>query len=113
MVAVAERLAGAELFTPALLPFECANIIRRLELGGLISADQAAQAHADLLELPVELWPYEALAGRAWQLRSNATIYDAAYVALAEAIGAPLVTADRRLQRAPGVSCAVEAPPAR
>ena len=113
MVAVAERLAGAELFETALLPFECANIIRRLEHGGLISADQAAQSHADLLELPAELWPYEALASRARQLRSHATIYDADYVSLAEAIGAPPVTADRRLQRAPGVSCAVEAPPAR
>ena len=109
----AERLAGAELFAPALLPFECANIIRRHELGALISADQAAQAHADLVDLPVELWPYEVLARRAWELRSNVTIYDAAYVALAEAIGAPLLTLDRRLQRAPGIACEVEAPPGR
>lgn len=107
----AEQLAGAELFAPALLPFECANIIRRHELSALISADQAAQAHADLVDLPVELWPYEILARRAWELRSNVTIYDAAYVALAEAIGAPLLTLDRRLQRAPGIDCAVEVPP--
>lgn len=43
-----------------------------------------AQAHADLLDLPLELWPYELLASRSWQLRENLTIYDAAYVALAE-----------------------------
>lgn len=110
---VAERLAGAELFAPALLPFECANIIRRHELGGLISADQAAQAHADLVDVTVELWPYEALARRAWELRSNVTIYDGAYIALAEAIGAPLITLDRRLQRAPGIVCAFKTPPGR
>jgi predicted nucleic acid-binding protein len=110
---VAERLAGAELFAPALMPFECANIIRRHELGGLISADQAAQAHADLVDLPVELWPYEVLARRAWELRRNASSYDAAYIALAEAVGAPLVTLDRRLQRALGIACTVDTPPAR
>lgn len=108
---VAGRLVGAELYAPAPLPFECANIIRRHELAALISADQAAQAHADLLDMPVALWPFEVLASRAWQLRNNLTSYDAAYVALAEAIGAPLVTLDRRLQRAPGIACAVDAPP--
>ncbi len=110
---VAERLAGAELFAPALMPFECANIIRRHELGELISADQAAQAHADLVDLPVELWPYEVLARRVWELRRNASTYDAAYIALAEAIGAPLVTLDRRLLRAPGIACTIDTPPAR
>jgi len=110
---VAERLAGAELFAPALMPFECANIIRRHELGELISADQAAQAHADLVDLPIELWPYEVLARRAWELRRNASTYDAAYIALAEVVGAPLITLDRRLQRAPGIACTIDTPPAR
>jgi len=110
---VADRLAGAELFAPALMPFECANIIRRHELGKLISTDQAAQAHADLVDLPVELWSYEVLARRAWELRRNASSYDAAYIALAEAISAPLVTLDRRLQRAPGIVCTIDTPPAR
>jgi hypothetical protein len=44
------------------MPFECSNIIRRLELCGLVSADQAVQAHADLVDLPIDLWPYEVLA---------------------------------------------------
>ena len=110
---VAERLSGAELFAPALMPFECANIIRRHEFGELISPDQAAQAHADLVDLPVELWPCEVLARRAWELRRNVSSYDAAYIALAEAVGAPLITLDRRLQRAPKVTCAIETPPAR
>lgn len=107
----AEQLAGTQLFAPAQMPFECANILRRHEQAGLISADQAAQAHVDLLALPVELWPYEAVATRVWQLRANLTCYDAAYAALAEAIGATLVTLDRRISRSPGLSCAVSTPP--
>ena len=107
---MATRLAGAQLFAPALMPFEC-SIIRRHELAEIISADQAAQAHFDLLELPVELWPYELLAARIWQLRPDLTSYDAAYVALAETIDSPLVTVDRRIQRAPGIGCTVDTPP--
>ena len=104
----AERLSGAELFAPTLLAFECANIMRRHELAGAISADQAAQAHADLLDLAVNVWPYELVSMRVWQLRENLSSYDAAYVALAEAIAAPLITLDRRLARAPGLKCSVE-----
>jgi predicted nucleic acid-binding protein len=104
------RLGSADLFAPTLLPFECSNVIRRHEIAGLISSDQAAQAHADLLELPIELVPYESLAQRVWQLRWNLTSYDGAYVALAEALDAPLVTMDRRLADAPGLACRVEVP---
>ena len=107
------QLARADLFAPALMPFECANIIRRHELNGLVSADQAVQAHTDLLDLPVDLWPYEVLAARVWELRLNLTSYDAAYVALAEVLELPLVTLDGRIRRAPGIMCAVETPPAR
>ena len=109
---LARRLAAAELYAPALLSFECSNVIRRHEIGGLISSDQAAQAHADLLDLPIALFPYEPLAQRVWQLRRNLTSYDAAYVALAEAIDAPLITLDRRLSEAPGITCRIEVPPA-
>jgi hypothetical protein len=71
-----------------------------------------SQPHADLVELPVDLWPYEPLATRIWQLRPDLTTYDAAYVALAEALDLPLVTLDQRVQRAPGITCAVETPSA-
>ena len=108
---LARRLSGTELFAPALLPFECANIFRRHELAGLISTDQAAQAHADLRDLPVELFSYESLAQRVWDLRNNLTCYDAGYVALAELLDAPLVTLDRRLSTASGLGCVVEFPP--
>lgn len=104
------RLAEADLAAPTLLPYECANVIRRAELSGAVTADQAAQAHADLLDLAVDMWPYELLGTRAWELRSNLSSYDAAYVALAELLAVPLVTLDRRIARAPGITCSVEAP---
>ena len=109
---VTQRLTGAELFAPELLPLECANIIRRHELNGVISPDIGAQVHLDLLDLAVELWPYDAVAQRVWQLRAHLTAYDAAYAALAETLGIPLVTLDRRLARAPGLGCVVEVPTA-
>ena len=104
------RLADADLFAPTLLPYECSNVIRRAELSGAISADQAAQAHADLLDLAVDLWPHDVLATRAWELRANLSSNDAAYVALAEILGVWLVTLDLRILRAPGITCSVSIP---
>jgi predicted nucleic acid-binding protein len=109
---VTEAIAGADLAAPNLVEFEAANIIRRHELAGIVSADQAAQAHADLLDLAIEPWPYELLAARAWELRHNLSSYDASYVALAELIGAMLVTLDGRIAGAPGVRCTITTPPA-
>ncbi|MEP7160783.1 MAG: type II toxin-antitoxin system VapC family toxin [Dermatophilaceae bacterium] len=105
-----EALTGFDLAAPSLLAFEAANIIRRHELAGVITADQAAQAHADLLGLAVEEWPYDLLAPRAWQLRRNLTTYDASYVALAELLDTTLVTLDRGIGRAPGLRCTVATP---
>jgi predicted nucleic acid-binding protein len=105
-------LSAGDLAGPVLLPWEVAKIIRRQELTGVISSDQAAQAHADLLDLSVELWPYELLAARAWQLRHNLSIYAAGYVALAEILDRELITLDRRIARAAGVSCPVKTPSA-
>jgi predicted nucleic acid-binding protein len=90
-----------------LVDWEAANIMRRQELGGLVSSDQASQAHADLLDLAIERWPYELLAKRSWQLRANLSVYDASYVALAELLTTSLITLDGRIRRAPGIRCAV------
>lgn len=103
-------VADHELTAPTLISFECANIIRRHELAGLISPDQAAQAHVDLLALPIELWPYELVGHRVWELRHNLSSSDASYVAVAELIDADLVTLDLRISRAPGVQCRVQVP---
>jgi predicted nucleic acid-binding protein len=107
---VTQALSAADLAAPSLVGFEVANVIRRHELAGLVSADQAAQAHADLLDLAIEHWPYELLAPRAWQLRHSLSIYDAGYVALAELADATLVTLDRRIGGAPGLRCAIATP---
>ena len=106
---VASSVAGAALAAPALVLFEAANIFRRQALAGLLDETQAMLAHADLLSLPLQLWPYAPLAERAWQLRANFTIYDAAYVCLAELLGTSVVTLDTRLAAAPGARCPVVA----
>jgi predicted nucleic acid-binding protein len=105
-----KALTGVDIVAPSLLMFESANIIRRHELARLVGADQAAQAHADMLDLAIEQWPYELLAARAWALRRNLSSYDASYVALAELTSATLVTLDRRIARAPDLRCAIAMP---
>jgi predicted nucleic acid-binding protein len=104
------ELSDADLAAPSLIAYETANIIRRHERAARISSDQAAQAHTDLLDLPIEHWPYELLAPRAWQLRHNLSSYDASYVALAELTSTTLVTIDRRLAATPGLRCPVRTP---
>ena len=98
-------LADDSLAAPHLLLVEAANILRRSAASGVISAEQASMAHADLLDLRVELFPYAPFAARIWELRENVTCYDAWYVAVAETFNAPLVTLDARLANAPGPRC--------
>ncbi|TVZ04541.1 PIN domain-containing protein [Trebonia kvetii] len=98
-------LASDSLAAPHMMTAEAANILRRSAAAGGISAEQASLAHADLLDLRVEFFPYAAFATRIWELRDNVTCYDAWYVAIAEALGAPLATLDVRLANAPGPRC--------
>ena len=105
-------LVSGPLAAPHLMPVEAATILRRLALAGDVSADVASQAHADLLDLRLELFPYSSCAPRVWELRSNITAYDAWYVALAETLGATLATLDARLGRATGTRCEFAVPPA-
>lgn len=107
----AQTLADAHLTAPHLMPFEVANVLRRNQIHGTLGPDVATLAHADLLDLDVELYPYEAVADRVWELRGTLTSYDASYIALAERIGAPLATLDERLARAPGPTCRFLTPP--
>jgi predicted nucleic acid-binding protein len=79
---------------------------------GLLNPRRAGLALHDLVSLPATRYPHGPFAPRVWELHSNLTPYDAAYVALAESLGCMLVTADARLARAPGIRCAVEALPA-
>jgi len=108
----AESLVGSKpLSAPHLMPVEVANILRRTAANGEITQDVASMAHADLLDLRVELFPYAPFAPRAWALRHSVTSYDAWYVALAEFLGSSLATLDRRLARAAGPRCNFETPP--
>ena len=100
-----QLLRSDHLGAPHLMPAEVANLLRRAALAGKISGDAAALAHADLLALPVELFPYEPFAQRVWELRSTVTAYDAWYVALAETLKAKLATLDAKLRRASGPRC--------
>lgn len=95
---------------PHLMPVEVASVLRRSGLSGSLTAEVASLAHADLLDMPVELFGYGATGARSWHLRSNVTSYDAAYVALAEELDVPLATLDARLRRAPGPRCVFLAP---
>jgi len=107
---VTQTVESGEIAAPALVTYETSNVIRKHELAGQISPDQSAQAHADLLDLAIELWPYDLLAARAWQLRLNLSIYDATYVALAEITDLTLITLDKRLAKAPGTKCRIATP---
>lgn len=96
---------GAHPIAPQLLLAEVANALRRVVRLGTVTRDAATLAHYEATELPVELFPYEPFAERVWALRENLTPYDAWYVALAEALDAPLATLDERLAQAPGPRC--------
>jgi predicted nucleic acid-binding protein len=106
--AAGRALAGARLIAPHLLPFEVANVLRRRRNAGLLSDADAVTALRLFGDLPIELWPWEALAAHAMAHGHNLSSYDASYVAVAEITGAVLVTADRRLAGAPDIGCAVE-----
>jgi predicted nucleic acid-binding protein len=101
----ASIIAEADLGAPAIAAFESANIIRRHAAAGLVHPKLAAAAHSDLALLTVEYWPYHAVAARCWELRDNLTVYDAAFVAMAEATRSPLYTLDHRLAAASGPTC--------
>jgi predicted nucleic acid-binding protein len=95
--------SGFDLHAPHLIDIEVVSAVRRVTAAGEASADRAAEAVTDLLDLPIVRYPHDILIDRVWELRTNFSAYDAAYVALAEALadrGAPLLTVDGRLARA-------------
>lgn len=100
--------AGQTLHAPHLLDVEVAQVIRRYALSGEIDRARGGLALADLADLPLRRYPHDFLLPRIWDLRNNLTAYDAAYVALAEALDAPLLTRDRRLAAAAGHRARIE-----
>jgi predicted nucleic acid-binding protein len=98
-------LAGGSLHAPELACAEATNIFRRLERAKLITTPEANAAQDDLMQLDIDLFPFEPFADRIWELRHNVTSYDAWYVALAEALKLPLATLDEPLSKSNGVTC--------
>lgn len=107
---VARRIArpAETLHAPHLLDLEVAQVLRRYDAGGAIDPVRAAEAFADLADLDLARYGHEPFLARIWALRRNVTAYDAAYLALAEALDAPLLTRDRRLADASGHEAEVE-----
>jgi len=107
---VAERLGRPidALHAPHLLDVEIAQAVRRYVAAGEIDAPKGRQAISDLLDLPVVRHPHTVLLARAWELRRSITACDAMYVALAEALDAPLLTRDAHLARSRGHRARIE-----
>lgn len=105
---IGQRLQGTTLHAPDHLLVESSNVLRRRHNAGLLSREAADTAFSGLMSAPIRLWPFTSVATRGWQLGANVSSYDAAYIALAERLNAPLLTRDAKLSRAPGIRCAVE-----
>jgi predicted nucleic acid-binding protein len=103
-----ERLRGERLTAPALVDVEVLATLKRVARRRGLDERRQRQAITELMTMPLQRVPHLPLLARMWDLRDNLSVYDAAYVALAEAISAPLLTGDAGIAKAPGVRCEVE-----
>jgi len=109
-VGIADRLFAPDetLHAPHLIDLEIAQVLRRYALSGQLEASRGLQALEDLGEFPLHRYPHDLFLPRIWELRANATAYDAAYIALAEALAAPLLTRDHALASTPAHHARIE-----
>lgn len=105
---VRARLRDERLVAPHLIDVEVLSAWRRLAAAGDLDERRVGLAMDDLGSLRLDRVPHTPLLGRCWELRQNLTVYDAAYVALAEAMQVPLLTADAKLAAAPGLRCTID-----
>jgi predicted nucleic acid-binding protein len=107
---VADRIGSPDetLHAPHLIDLEVAQVLRRYEAVRMLSPSRAAEALEDYTNLDLTRYPHEIFLQRIWDLRRNVTAYDGAYLALAEVLEAPLLTADQRLASTPGHRARVE-----
>lgn len=102
------RLRGHALVAPEVTDVAVLSVLRRQLLVRDLDARRAELALADLVDLPLRRVPHRQLLRRCWELRQNLTVYDAAYVAVAELLNLVLITGDARLSKAPGLRCRVD-----
>jgi predicted nucleic acid-binding protein len=109
-VAVERRIfaVGEDLHAPCLIDVEAIQVLRRYAAAKDIDETRAQAALADLIDFPLRRYPHDWLLPRIWDLRGALSAYDAVYVALAEALDAPLLTRDRRLAAAHGHHAVIE-----
>lgn len=96
------------IHVPALIDLEVAQVLRRYVTRKEMTPLRARAAIDIMVAFPMQRYTHEPLLSRIWELRDNLTAYDAAYVALAEGLRAPLLTCDARLANAPGIHAAIE-----
>jgi predicted nucleic acid-binding protein len=104
----ARLIAETSVASPALIDLEFTNVLRGLVAKKSIGPQLAQIALREFIQAPIQRYGHLALLERVWRLAANLTAYDAAYVALAELLGADLLTVDRRLAKVPGIRCRVE-----
>lgn len=107
---ITERLFDGKetLHAPCLLDVEVAQVLRRYALAGELTATRGLQAMEDLADFPIIRYPHDVFLPRIWELRHNVTAYDAAYIVLAEALDAPLLTRDAKLASSAGHHATIE-----
>ncbi|MCB0857358.1 MAG: type II toxin-antitoxin system VapC family toxin [Solirubrobacterales bacterium] len=103
-----DRIGSRSMVAPELIDCETASALKGLERSGRLSPDLALLKLRELALLPIERVPHWPFLVRIWELRHNLSVYDATYVAVAEALGTPLVTADSRIANSPVITCEVE-----
>ena len=109
-IQIAERFFDPDetIHAPHLLNVEVAQVLRRYARTGELDTARGLQALQDLIDFPLTQYPHDLFLVRIWELRHNVTAYDAAYIALAEALGALLLTRDAALASAPGNRARIE-----
>jgi predicted nucleic acid-binding protein len=107
-IARSRLTAAGEAFAPDLADVETVSVLRRRWLNGDLTDARFRDAIDDLLALPITRLPVGPLMIRAFELRANVSAYDACYIALAESLACPLITADTRIGTAPGTRCVIE-----